>query len=129
MLTEKTLVIIKPDANSEQIKEIKRRFEDAGFRTLETKVLLASKEEMKEHYSEHKGKDFFKELVQFMISSPCEFMILEREQAIYKGREVLKEIRQEMRDHSRPLRENLCHASDCESSAKREIELWFGKEK
>lgn len=127
MQRTRTLVIIKPDANSKHHTDIVRRFEQNGMKLVRYNFAHASKEKMEEHYLEHKGKEFFEPLIEFMTSGPCTFIIWEsnNEDAVTKGRKILEGIRKDMRDPTLPACMNLCHASDSKESAEREIKLWF----
>ena len=127
MQPTQTLVIIKPDANARQHSEIVIRFENRGMKLIKYKQEHPYKKDMEEHYMEHKGKEFFEPLIEFMTSGPCTFIIWESngEDAVTKGRKILEGIRKDMRDPTLPACMNLCHASDSKESAEREIKLWF----
>jgi nucleoside-diphosphate kinase len=127
--TSVTLIIIKPDANSEQREEIKKRLRENGLALLDSYTRNEpDKQLFEEHYAEHKDKHFFKDLIDFMTSGCCFYSIWSGENAVEKGREVLTQIRSEMRNPNAPARENLIHASDSKKSAKNEIRIWFPKE-
>jgi len=68
---QKTLVIIKPDAVQRRlIGKIINRFDEKGLEIIGLKMTVISKELVKEHYSVHEGKDYYKKLVDFMTSGP-----------------------------------------------------------
>lgn len=130
---ERTLSIIKPDAIERGLTEkIVDRFKKEGFRIVEQKKYHLTIEEAKEFYIEHKDKSFYQSLVQYMTSGPVILMVLERQEAILKNREVMGAtdpkkaapgtIRAEF---ALSLEKNSVHGSDSLSAAVREIEFFF----
>ena len=132
-MTERTLVLIKPDAvRRGLVGEILSRFERKGLaidamlrRTMD--AALAA-----EHYAEHVEKPFYPPLKEFMTSGPLIAAILSGDQAVDVVRALVgatdgrKAAAGTIRgDFSLSNRENLVHASDSAVSAKREIALWF----
>jgi nucleoside-diphosphate kinase len=80
---EKTLVIIKPDAvNRGLVGEVISRFEKKGLKLVAAKMKVLRDEELEEHYAHHKGKPFFKDLVDFMKHAPAILMVWEGTKAI-----------------------------------------------
>ena len=58
-MTEKTLIIIKPDAVERGlIGEVIKRFERAGFKIIAAKMLHMSKQDAREFYAVHREKHF-----------------------------------------------------------------------
>jgi len=87
---EKTLAIIKPDSVKKNvIGKIIQRIEDEGFQIRALRMVNLSKEDAKGFYIVHKGKPFYESLTDFMSSGPAVVMMLEREDAIAKWREVM----------------------------------------
>ena len=132
-MTERTLVLIKPDAvNRGLVGEILSRFERKGL-TIETLVLRSMDAALADvHYAEHVHKGFYPPLKEFMTSGPLIAAILSGDQAIEVVRLLVgatdgrKAAAGTIRgDLSLSNRENLVHASDSPDSAKREIALWF----
>ena len=132
-MTERTLVLIKPDAvRRGLVGEIIGRFERKGL-TIETLVLRTMDQVLAdEHYAEHVAKAFYPPLKEFMTSGPLVAMILSGDQAVDVARVLVgvtdgrKAAAGTIRgDLSMSNRENLVHASDSAGSAKREIALWF----
>jgi len=132
-VTERTLVLIKPDAvRRGLVGEIIGRFERKGL-TIETLVLRTMDQVLAdEHYAEHVAKAFYPPLKEFMTSGPLVAMILSGDQAVDVARVLVgvtdgrKAAAGTIRgDLSLSNRENLVHASDSAGSAKREIALWF----
>jgi len=134
---EQTLIILKPDAIQRGIAgEIISRFEKKGLKIVAMKMAIISKEKAEYHYEEHKEKPFFKELVNFITSSPVILMVLEGEDAIKMARKLAGAtkaidaepgtIRGDFVIHTCPG-QNVVHTSDSPESAKREISNFFDK--
>ncbi|MCB4747585.1 MAG: nucleoside-diphosphate kinase [Sulfurovum sp.] len=132
---EQTLSIIKPDAVKKNvIGQILARFEEAGLRIAATKKTRLSKVDAEAFYAVHKGRPFFGELVEFMISGPVVVSVLEGENAMAKNRELMgatdpKEaapgtIRADFADS---IDANAVHGSDSLENAKVEINFFFAQ--
>lgn len=132
-MTERTLVLIKPDAvRRGLVGEILTRFERKGLaiEALQWRMMDAALAD--EHYAEHVTKPFYPPLKEFMTGGPLVAAILAGDQAIEVVRALVgatdgrKAAAGTIRgDLSLSNRENLVHASDSPDSAKREIALWF----
>ncbi|WP_425560416.1 nucleoside-diphosphate kinase [Luedemannella flava] len=132
-MTERTLVLIKPDAvRRGLVGELIGRFERKGL-TIDALELRTMDAELADtHYAEHVTRDFYPPLKAFMTSGPLVSLILSGDQAIEVVRGLIgatdgrKAAAGTVRgDLSLSNRENLVHASDSPDSAKREIALWF----
>jgi nucleoside-diphosphate kinase len=132
-MTERTLVLIKPDAvRRGLVGELISRFERKGL-VIEAMVLRALDAELADqHYAEHVEKPFYPPLKEFMTSGPLVAMILSGDEAVDVVRALVgttdgrKALAGTIRgDLSLSNRENLVHASDSVDSAKRETALWF----
>ena len=128
-----TLSIIKPDAVSKNvIGKVIERFEDAGLKIVASKMIKLDKEKASGFYAEHKGKPFFENLVNYMISGPVIVQVICGENSIFKNRELMGNtdpskadpgtIRADFADS---IDANAVHGSDSEESAKREISYFF----
>ena len=83
MAVEQTLSIIKPDAVQKNvIGKIIARFEAAGLRVVEARMMQLSRKEAEGFYAVHRERPFFKDLVDFMISGRVLVQVLEGENAI-----------------------------------------------
>ncbi|WP_405079496.1 nucleoside-diphosphate kinase [Paenibacillus chitinolyticus] len=133
---EKTFLMVKPDGVQRGlIGEIVKRLEQKGFQLVAAKLMLMTREQAEEHYAEHKGKDFFEPLVEFITSGPVFAMVWQGEQVIALSRilngktNVLEAAPGTIRgDFALHTRLNLIHGSDSPDSAEREINHFFKPE-
>lgn len=133
---ERTFIMIKPDGVERRlIGKIISRIENKGFNLTRAKLFMPPVELVKEHYSEHKGKDFYDELVDFVSGGNVMAMIVEGEKCIQVMRLLIGD-KNPMNatpgsirgDHASSTTYNIIHGSDSSQSAEREIKLWFGGE-
>ncbi len=133
-MTERTLVLIKPDAVARQlIGEIISRIERKGLNVVALELRHVSEELASQHYAEHEGKPFFGSLLEFITSGPVVAAIVEGPRAVAAVRQlaggtdpVEKATPGTIRgDFGLETQFNLVHGSDSTDSAKREIALWF----
>lgn len=132
---ERTLVIIKPDALSKRIMgRVVTTFEENGFKIVACKMVLLTRERAEEFYEEHKGKDFYEPLVNFMSSNPCLVMVLEGEKVTQRIRDIAGNTDPEKADkgtlrrlYAQDNRHNIVHAADSIRAAKKEIGFFFSE--
>ncbi|ORW51256.1 nucleoside-diphosphate kinase [Mycobacterium paraense] len=133
-MTERTLVLIKPDAVERHlIGEIISRIERKGLTIAALELRHVSEELAGQHYAEHEGKPFFGSLLEFITSGPVVAAVVEGPRAIAAFRQVAggtdpveKATPGTIRgDFGLETQFNLVHGSDSGDSAKREIALWF----
>ena len=132
-MTERTLVLIKPDAMQRQLAgRILDRFEQRGLVIRAAKLIRVGRELAEEHYAEHRERPFFGELVDFITSSPTLALVLEGESAIPVVRATMGATNPVNAapgtirgDFALAMPDNLVHGSDSPASAEREIALWF----
>ncbi|MGP1679561.1 MAG: nucleoside-diphosphate kinase [Burkholderiales bacterium] len=133
MVLERTLSIVKPDAVAKNvIGKIYSRFETNGLKIIAARMLHLSRAEAEGFYAVHKGRPFFEDLVQFMISGPVMVQVLEGEGAIAKNRELMgatdpkKADKGTIRaDFADSIDANAVHGSDAVDTAKVEIAYFF----
>jgi nucleoside-diphosphate kinase len=132
--TEKTLVLIKPDAMQRRLAgEILARFEARGLTIRAARLVQVDDALAREHYAEHAEKPFFAELVAFITSAPTLALVLEGEGAIGVVRTTMGATNPATSapgtirgDLALSMPDNLVHGSDSPESARREVQLWFG---
>lgn len=125
-----TVCIIKPDAVERGFRQaIKDEIsETLGFIVklgFSTKLELYEAEQL---YSEHKEKDYFKDLTEFASSGPCYIMIIEGEGVVRKLRYLLGAYEDPepgtlRARYATDYRRNAVHASSDEESAFEEV-VW-----
>jgi nucleoside-diphosphate kinase len=131
--TERTLILIKPDAVRRKLAgEILGRIEARGFEVAGGKLLTVSRDLAERHYAEHEEKPFFGELVEFITSGPTWALVVEGEGAIATMRTTIgatnpanAEPGTIRGDLAMSMPDNLVHGSDSPESAEREVALWF----
>lgn len=130
---EKTLAIIKPDAVKRNlIGAILARFEQAGFRIAAAKMLHLNQAQAEGFYVEHQGREFFHDLVAYMLTAPIVVLVLEKENAVKDYRTLIGTTNPEQaeegtlrKEFAINQRQNSVHGSDSLESAKREIAYFF----
>ena len=133
MAVERTLSIIKPDAVAKNvIGEIYSRFEKADLKVIAAKMARLSRSDAEGFYAVHKGRPFFDDLVEFMISGPVMIQVLEGENAIQKNRDLMgatdprKAAAGTIRaDFAQSIDANAVHGSDAPETAATEIAYFF----
>jgi nucleoside-diphosphate kinase len=134
--SERTLVLIKPDAMQRQLAgEILARFERRGLTVQAAKLVHVDRGLAERHYDEHREKPFFGELVEFITSGPTLALVLDGESAVSVVRTTMGATNPTdatpgtiRGDLALAMPDNLVHGSDSVESAAREIELWFPDE-
>jgi nucleoside-diphosphate kinase len=131
--TERTLILVKPDAFERGLTgEVIARFERKGLELVALTLMQADEPLAQVHYEEHTDKPFFGELVDFITKGPLVAMILEGANAINAARQVigatdpLEADAGSLRgEFATEVTFNLVHGSDSPESAEREIGIWF----
>ena len=131
---ERTLSIIKPDGVEKNIiGKIYSRFEKAGLKIVEAKMLHLSREQAEGFYAVHKERPFFNDLVDYMTSRPVMVQVLEGEDAINLNRKLMGATNPEdaeegtiRKDFAESIERNAVHGSDGPDTAAVEIEYFFG---
>ena len=131
---ERTLSIINPDGVEKNIiGKIYSRFEKAGLRIVEAKMLHLSQEQAEGFYAVHKERPFFNDLVDYMTSGPVMVQVLEGQDAINLNRKLMGATNPEeadegtiRKDFADSIERNTVHGSDGPDTAAVEIEYFFG---
>ncbi|XP_033727955.1 thioredoxin domain-containing protein 3 homolog isoform X31 [Pecten maximus] len=133
---QRTLALIRPDAFKLHKEEVIQMINEAGFKIALQKEMLLTKEMAEDFYKEHKGQEYFDELVTRMSSGPLMALGLAREDAVEGWRGMLgpKELDKAKEEAPDSLRAkfavddvmiNQFHGSDSEDSAQKELEFFF----
>ena len=133
MATERTLVLVKPDAMQRGLAgEIVARLERRGLVLRGADLVHVDRDLAERHYAEHREKPFFEELVEFITSSPTLALAVEGEGAIAAVRTTMGATNPAdaapgtiRGDLALSMPDNLVHGSDSPESAARELALWF----
>jgi len=137
VITERTLVLIKPDGVARGlVGEVISRIETKGYSIVAMKMLQADRSILEQHYAEHEGKSFYEPLVEFMSSGPIVALIAEGNRVIEGFRSLAGAtdptvaapgtIRGDLaRDQGTKVVQNIVHGSDSVESANREIDIFF----
>jgi nucleoside-diphosphate kinase len=134
-MSERTFIALKPDAVQRNlIGEIIARFERKGFKLAGMKFVKPSVEIAEQHYGEHKGKGFYKGLVDFITSGPVVAMVWQGKGVVASARKMIgatnpltSEPGTIRGDLAVDVGRNIVHGSDSVDSANREIALWFAE--
>ncbi len=132
---ERTFIAIKPDAVQRGlIGQIIERFERKGFKIIALKMMQSTRELAEKHYEEHKGRDYFERLVEFIVSGPIVAMVIEGDNAVAVARRMMGSTKpQEAEvgtirfDLAQVKEMNIIHGSDSANNAKREIGVFFSE--
>ncbi|MBM3631054.1 MAG: nucleoside-diphosphate kinase [Alphaproteobacteria bacterium] len=130
---ERTLSIIKPDAVERNLDDqIKKMFENQGFKIIKEKKIQIEKSEAESFYKVHETKPFFNDLCTYLSSGPIVVMILQKENAVLANRKLMgatnpKNAEQGTirRKYGISIDKNSVHGSDSIENAKTEIDFFF----
>lgn len=133
MALERTFAMIKPDAvETGHVGDILNIIGDNGFRVAGMKRIRIAQHEAEAFYAVHKERPFFPGLVKFMTEGPVVVLVLERDNAIAKWREVMGAtnpanaaegtIRKRFAEN---IERNCVHGSDAPETAAQEIPFFF----
>lgn len=132
-VVERTLTIIKPDAVlGGHIGDIIKIFEANGFRIVAARLVHLTKKEAEGFYAVHRARPFFDSLTHFMSSGPALAMVLEREDAIQRLREIMGATDPAQaapgtirKLYAASIEANCVHGSDAPETAAFEIAYFF----
>jgi nucleoside-diphosphate kinase len=133
MAFERTFAMIKPDAVANRnVGKILALIEENGFHIVGMKIRRIGRAEADAFYAVHRERPFFKGLVDFMTEGPVVVMVLQREDAIAKWRELMGAtnpanaaegtIRKRFAEN---IERNSVHGSDAPETAAVEIPFFF----
>ena len=130
---EQTLSIVKPDAVERNLEgEIKEIFKNNGFQILKEKKIQIEKSEAEKFYKVHETKPFYSDLCDYLSSGPIVVMVLQKENAVKKNRELMGATNPKDADdgtirkkYGISIDKNSVHGSDSIDNAKIEIDFFF----
>ena len=133
METERTYIMLKPDAVRRGLMgEIINKIERKGYKIVEMKMFMMTKELLDEHYAHIVDRPFYPDVVEYMMSGPVVGMVVEGENVIRGMRNFMGPTKYldapagTIRgDYSCNDRENLIHGSDAPETAEAEIKRFF----
>ena len=132
-MSNKTLAIIKPDAvGNGHSGAIIDKIIKAGFKIKAMKMTHLTKSSAEGFYAVHTERPFFSELVEFMTSSPCIPIALEKENAVEDYRKLIGATDPTNADEgtirklfAKDIQFNAVHGSDSDENAAKEIAHFF----
>lgn len=132
-MTEKTLVLIKPDAVARGlVGNVLARYEGKGLAIAAMDLRVVDAELADRHYAEHLEAAWYPNLRAFITSAPLVALVLQGERAVEAVRMIngatdsVAATPGTIRgDLSLSKSQNVVHASDSPESAEREIAIWF----
>ena len=146
MSAQQSLVLIKPDAMKRSLMgPVLTKLDEIRLTLVAAKLVQVSEKLANEHYSDHVGKPFFPQLVEYITGKlhggrmPVLALVYEGEDAIAKIRALGGNTNPEKaepntvrgmfgRITTAGVFENVLHASATPEEAKKEVALWFKPE-
>lgn len=133
MASERTLIIVKPDAVQRGLTgEVIKRFEQRGLRLIGMKFIHMSQELAEKHYDVHRERPFFSDLVSYITSAPVVVMALEGTDAITAARTTIGATKPSESpagtirgDFALEIGRNLVHGSDSVENGQTEVGNFF----
>ncbi len=128
--------MLKPGVlNRRIVGEVINRLERKGLKLVGLKMMQIDDELAHKHYAEHKDKPFFNDLCSYITSAPVVAMVWQGDDCVTLVRKIVGStkpadaapgtIRGDFCAHTNF---NVIHASDSDTSAEREIGLFFKPE-
>jgi nucleoside-diphosphate kinase len=133
---ERSLVLIKPDAMERGLSgTILGRLEKEGLKLTALRMLHMDRALAERHYAIHRDKPFFKDLVEYITSTPIVASVFEGKDAVERIRKVMgatdpakAEAGTIRREFGLDVQRNSTHASDSPENAEKEIKLFFSED-
>ena len=132
-MTNKTLAIIKPDAVKRNlIGKIISIIEENDFVVSQIKSHHLNAVEAETFYEIHKGKSFFKSLIDYMTSDKIIVLLLHKNDAVSQFRKLIGNTNPELAENGTIRKlyavnqtQNSIHGSDSDINANVEINFFF----
>ncbi len=130
---ERTYVMLKPDAVERKLAGlIIQRIEAKGYRIAEIKIMMLTKEVLREHYAHVARMPFYPEMESYMMSGPVWAMIVEGENVVKGMRTLIGATKFEdalagtiRGDFAGSTTKNIIHGADSPENAEIEIKRFF----
>ncbi|WP_112181180.1 MULTISPECIES: nucleoside-diphosphate kinase [Paraliobacillus] len=130
---DNTFIMIKPDGVKRAIiGELISRFEKKGYRMITARMLTMTSEVANQHYQEHRNKEYYPGLKEYITSGPVFAMVWAGEDIVEQSRMMIgatdpaqAEAGTIRADYGTDKRRNVIHSSDSLQNARREINLFF----
>lgn len=138
-MKESTFIIFKPESiENNVVQPIIKRIFDAGLEISHFKAVKATPELIKQHYAHIADQPYFKKISDHMVKGPLYIAILTGDDAVNTWRVLMGVTNPDLAEVGTIRHDygyvkdgqmfNMVHGSDSVGNAKREIELWFGKD-
>lgn len=132
-MVEHTLVLVKPSGVARGlVGEVISRMERRGLTIKVARMLMVTPDMAARHYAEHKGRDYYDDLLAKITSAPVFAMVVEGPSAVEVVRNMmgatnpLEAAPGTVRgDFGIDMRRNVVHSADSLASARREIAIFF----
>jgi nucleoside-diphosphate kinase len=132
---ERSLVLVKPDAMQRELAgAIVSRIQKEGLKLIGLKMLHMDRALAERHYAVHKGKSFFKDLIDYITSTPIVAAAFEGQGAVERIRKLMGATDPSKatpgtirKDYGLDVQRNSTHASDSPENAEKEIAIFFTK--
>ena len=130
---EKTFSFLKPESLKQRlVGEVVSRLERKGLVLRELRLHQISRREAEDLYRVHRGKPFFRELVEHVTSGPVMLMVIEGPNVVDTVRKLVGATNPLVAepgtirgDLSTSITANIIHASDSAENARREASIFF----
>ena len=133
---ERSLVLVKPDAMERGLAgAILSRLQADGLHLAALKMLHLDRATAERHYAVHKDKPFFRDLVDYITSTPIVAAVFTGDDAIARIRRLMGATNPEKadpgtirKDYGLDLQRNSTHASDSPENGEMELAIYFTKD-
>lgn len=130
---ERSLVLVKPDAMERDLAgAILARLQADGLHLAALKMLNLDRATAERHYAVHRDKPFYKDLVDYITSTPIVAAVFTGDDAIARVRKIMGATNPEKadpgtirKDYGLDIQRNSTHASDSPENGEMEIAIYF----
>jgi nucleoside-diphosphate kinase len=130
---ERSLVLVKPDAMERGLAgAILARLQADGLKLAALKMLRLDRATAEKHYAVHRDKPFFKDLVDYITSTPIVAAVFTGDDAIARIRKLMGATNPAnadpgtiRKDYGIDVQRNSTHASDSPENGEIEIAIYF----